>query len=72
MIHQCIHLFQNGFRHIDDPDNTADIGFGSNPNLKNSAFESVLRLFRGRSFVRVALIPPEGEETVCYHMVING
>ena len=61
-----------GFRHIDDPDNTADIGFGSNPNLKNSAFESVLRLFRGRSFVRVALIPPEGEETVCYHMVING
>ena len=60
-----------GFNHIDAPDNTVDIGFGSNPNLKNSNFESVLRLFKGRSFIRELLIPPEGGEKVCYHMVIN-
>ena len=61
-----------GFSHVNAPKNTMDIGFGSNPNLKNSNFESVLRLFKGRSFVQTVLIPPEGGETVCYHMVING
>ena len=66
-----IDVIFTGFSHVNAPKNTMDIGFGSNPNLKNSNFESVLRLFKGRSFVQKVLIPPEGGEKVCYHMIIN-